>query len=119
MEPVIWTATVFVSEPPQVFVAARVYLTVSSTGPLVVWVGFMVTDLFPLVGTEPKGSRDAASALEVDQVTVESFTSSVLSPIWRYRTSTGDAARDAWTTVLTSTVALDLVTPPGPVAVKS
>ena len=83
IEPVIRTAAVLVSAPPQAFVAVKVYLTVSFTGPSDICVGIMGTDLLPRVSTEPNGASEAASALELDQLSVAPPDSMVLSPIFR------------------------------------
>lgn len=63
MEPLRFTATALVSEPPQTFVAFSVYLNCSSTGPLPDCVGMRGMDFVPLGSTEPPGSNETASAL--------------------------------------------------------
>ena len=83
MEPFKRTATVFVSDPPQTFVAVRVYLNSSSTGPLPVCVGLSVRDLVPVLSTDPTGTREAASELDDDQLSVVFPCSMTLSPMRR------------------------------------
>jgi len=61
----------------------------------------MTTDLFPLVPTEPKGSREAASAFELDQfrrgvASMDRFIANLPDT----GTSAGDAVRDDCTTGL-------------------
>src|SRR5215471_5114954 len=106
------------SEPPHKFVAFKVYLNSSSTGPLPVCVGLSVTDFVPLGSTEPPGSSETASELDDDQLSVVLSCFMTLSPIRWYETSVGEALRDDCTTGLTSTVVLGVVTPPGPEAVS-
>src|SRR6201993_438653 len=115
-EPFRCTATVLVSEPPHAFVAFRVYLNCSSTGPVPLCVGLRVMDFVPLASTEPPGSSEAASELDDDQVRVVVPCSMILSPIRRYLISSGEALSDDCTAALTSTVVLGVVTPPGPEA---
>ena len=117
-EPFRCTITVLVSEPPHAFVAFRVYLNCSSTGPVLLCVGFKVTDFVPLAPTEPPGSSETVSEFAADQFKVVLSCSMTLSPIRRYLTSVGEAFSDDCTTLLTSTVVLGVVTPPGPEAVS-
>src|SRR6516165_8259767 len=97
------TATTLVSEPPHAFVAFRVYLNSSSTGPLPACVGLSAMDFVPLRSTEPPGSSETASELDDDQLSVVLPCSRTLSPMRRYDTSIGEASSDDCTTGLTST----------------
>src|SRR6476646_2175071 len=79
-EPFKFTVTVLVSEPPHAFVAFRVYLNCSSTGPVPPcgWLGVM--DFLPLASTEPPGSRETGSELDREQFSVVVPCSMILSP---------------------------------------
>src|SRR6516162_397640 len=112
-EPFKCTASVLVSEPPHTFVAFKVYLNSSSTGPLQACVGLRVTDLVPLASTEPPGSSETASELDEDQLRLVLSCFRTLSPMGRYETSIGEARSDDCTTELTSTVVPGVATPAG------
>src|SRR5258708_16793823 len=113
-EPVRSSITVLVTEPPHAFVAFRVYLNCSSTGPLPLCVGLRVIDFVPLAPTEPPGSSEAASELEDDQVRVVVPCSMILSPMRRYVTSIGEGLSEDCTSAVTFTVVVGGAPPPVP-----